>query len=68
MLNVSFSVSYFYSNTQLWETEGTRKNKGAGRAKGEQKQQNHVLLQVFSASFSPYSTWGFVGFGTGFFG
>lgn len=44
MLNVSFLVSYFYSNTQRWETESTGKEEGAGQAKGEQKQHNHVLL------------------------
>lgn len=51
MLNVSFSVSYFYSNTQCWETEGTGKQERADQPKGEQKLHNHVLLSVFFARF-----------------
>lgn len=48
MLKVSFLASYFYSNTQRWETAGTGKQEGAGQAKGEQEQHSHcAAVSIF---------------------
>lgn len=69
MLKVSFTESYFCSNTQGWENEGPRKQEGAGWEKSKSS-ITMCFCQYFlpiSDKASPYSKWGFAELGTGLF-